>query len=312
VSDTAEQDFLRRLDAVSAATETVLAALLRGRPERGEIFRPARLVEAMRHAARGGKRLRPFLLIESAALFKVPEESALPAACAVECVHCYSLVHDDLPAMDNDDLRRGEPSVHRAFDEATAILAGDSLLTLAFDILARETSHPDPAIRTALIALLASASGIGGMAGGQMLDLEAEGRFAPGGAPLSLNVQEIERLQAMKTGALLAAACEAGAILGGASAEQRRALAGYARAFGLAFQLSDDLIDAEGDAQSVGKRTHKDAERGKATLVGELGAAAARSKLAELVAQAEAALLPFGAKAAMLASAVRFLSTRDY
>lgn len=312
MSDTAERNFLRRLDAVSAATETALTALLRDQPERGEIFRPARLVQAMRHAARGGKRLRPFLLIESAALFAVPEASALPAACALECVHCYSLVHDDLPAMDNDDLRRGEPAVHRAFDQATAILAGDSLLTLAFDILARETAHPDPAIRAALISTLARASGIGGMAGGQMLDLEAEGRFAPGGRPLSLNVREIERLQAMKTGALLAAACEAGAILGGASAEHRRALAGYARAFGLAFQLSDDLIDAEGDTQSVGKRTHKDAAHGKATLVGELGAAAARSKLAELVAQAEAALLPFGAKAAMLASAARFLVNRDH
>ncbi|HVT54808.1 MAG TPA: polyprenyl synthetase family protein, partial [Xanthobacteraceae bacterium] len=146
MSDTAEQNFLRRLDAVSAVTETALNALLREAPERGEIFRPARLLEAVRHAARGGKRLRPFLLIESAALFGTPEASALPAACAVECVHCYSLVHDDLPAMDDDDLRRGEPAVHRAFDEATAILAGDSLLTLAFDILARETTHPDPAI----------------------------------------------------------------------------------------------------------------------------------------------------------------------
>jgi farnesyl diphosphate synthase len=202
--------------------------------------------------------------------------------------------------------------VHRAFDEATAILAGDSLLTLAFDILARDTTHPDPAIRSALVSLLARASGLGGMAGGQMLDLEAEGRFASDHRPLSLKANEIERLQAMKTGALLSAACEAGAILGNADAASRRALLDYARSFGLAFQLSDDLIDAEGNAETVGKRTHKDAERGKATLVAQFGVQEAKKRLAEFVAQAEGALLPFGAKAAMLASAVRFLSTRDH
>ncbi len=306
-----EQQFLRRLDAVSAATAAALRALLADAVTPGEIFRPARLLDAMRHAAEGGKRLRPFLLIESAALFGVPEGSALPAACAFECVHCYSLVHDDLPAMDDDDLRRGQPTVHRAFDEATAILAGDSLLTLAFDILARETTHPDPATRAALVLLLARASGLGGMAGGQMLDLEAEGRFASDHQPLALPANEIERLQAMKTGALLSAACEAGAILGGADDKARHALLDYARRFGLAFQLSDDLIDAEGDAATVGKRTGKDAGRGKATLVGELGIARARERLASLIAEAEGALLPFGARAAMLASAVRFLATRN-
>ncbi|HVT55745.1 MAG TPA: polyprenyl synthetase family protein, partial [Xanthobacteraceae bacterium] len=172
-------------------------------------------------------------------------------------------------------------------------------------------SHPDPAIRIALVSLLARASGIGGMAGGQMLDLEAEGRFAPDRRPLSLDPKEIERLQAMKTGALLAAACEAGAIIGKASAEHRRALADYTRAFGLAFQLSDDLIDAEGNTQIVGKRTHKDADHGKATLVRELGVPAARKRLSDLVEGAEGALLPFGAKAAMLNSAARFLLRRD-
>ncbi len=266
----------------------------------------------MRHATAGGKHLRPFLLIESAALFGIPEAKALPTAAAFECVHGYSLVHDDLPAMDDDDLRRGQPAVHRAFDEATAILAGDSLLTLAFDILAREATHSDPAIRSALVSLLARASGLGGMAGGQMLDLEAEGRFASDRRPLSLGANEIERLQAMKTGALLSAACEAGAILGSADSSSRRALLEYARSFGLAFQLSDDLIDAEGNDATVGKRTHKDAERGKATLVAELGVREAKKRLAEFVAQAEGALLPFGAKAAMLVSAVRFLSTRDH
>jgi farnesyl diphosphate synthase len=305
-------EFTARLDTVAAKIDALLDALLTERRETGEIARPARLLEAMRHATAGGKHLRPFLLIESAALFDVPEAKALPAAAAFECVHGYSLVHDDLPAMDNDDLRRGRPAVHRAFDEATAILAGDSLLTLAFDILARKATHPDAAIRSTLVATLARASGLGGMAGGQMLDLEAEGRFAPGGKPLSLKANEIERLQAMKTGALLSAACEAGAILGNAGAPSRRALLDYARAFGLAFQLSDDLIDAEGNTKTVGKRTHKDAKRGKATLVAQLGVPEARKRLAEFVAQAEGALLPFGAKAAMLASAVRFLSTRDH
>jgi farnesyl diphosphate synthase len=305
------QPFLRRLDAVSAATEAALKALLADTAASGEIFRPERLLRAMRYASAGGKRLRPFLLIESAALFGGPEAGALPAACAFECAHCYSLVHDDLPAMDDDDLRRGQPTVHRAFDEATAILAGDSLLTFAFDILAREMTHPDPAIRAALVLLLARASGLGGMAGGQMLDLEAEGRFTADHEPLALSAAEIERLQAMKTGALLAAACEAGAILGGADANERRALLDYARCFGLAFQLSDDLIDAEGDAATVGKRTGKDAAAGKATLIGALGLSHAHERLASLVADAEAALLPFGSKAAMLVAAARFLATRN-
>lgn len=311
MSDTTEKHFIQRLDAISVAAEALLHSLLREQTEPGEIFRPARLLKAMRHAATGGKRLRPFLVIESAALFGVPEAKALPTAAAFECVHCYSLVHDDLPAMDDDDLRRGQPTVHRAFDEATGILAGDSLLTLAFDILARETAHPDPAIRASLVSLLARASGIGGMAGGQMLDLEAEGRFASDRLPLSLQGNEIERLQAMKTGALLRAACEAGAILGGADETARRALLDYARTFGLAFQLSDDLIDAEGDAKAVGKRVGKDAKRGKATLVGELGIGAAKKRLAALINDAEGALLPFGEARGMLVNAAKFLLTRD-
>lgn len=303
-------DFAERLDAVSAATQGILNSLLDSSAQPGEIARPARLLAAMRHATEGGKRLRPFLVVESAALFGVSEAQSLPAGAAFECVHCYSLIHDDLPAMDDDDLRRGRPAVHRAFDEATAILAGDALLTLAFDVLARDTAHPDPAIRAALISLLARASGIGGMAGGQMLDLEAEGRFA-GGHPLSLSAAEIERLQAMKTGALLSAAVETGAILGRADQEAAHALKTFARAFGLAFQLSDDLIDAEGDAGLVGKHVGKDAGRGKATLVAQLGIPKARDRLAALVAEAEAALSPFGAKAARLAAAAGFLAKRE-
>ncbi|MDF2996783.1 MAG: Polyprenyl synthetase [Xanthobacteraceae bacterium] len=270
----------------------------------------ARLASAMRHAALGGgKRLRPFLVVESAALFGVPRASALPAAAALECVHCYSLVHDDLPAMDDDDLRRGLPTVHRAFDEATAILAGDALLTLAFDILAREEAHPDPAVRVALIAGLARAAGTEGMVGGQMLDLAAEGRFEEADRT-RLGMAEIARLQAMKTGALLRYACEAGARLGGASQTERAALDTYALAIGRAFQIADDLLDVEGDAAAVGKAVGKDAEAGKATFVELLGVEGARAELARLVADAERALAVFGARATLLDQAARFIANR--
>ncbi|MCC6949536.1 MAG: polyprenyl synthetase family protein [Bradyrhizobiaceae bacterium] len=303
------QTLLRRLDAVAAATETALMAELGGALRPGEIGRPARLLAAMRHGATGGKRIRPFLLIESAALFGVAEATALPAAAAFECVHCYSLIHDDLPAMDDDDLRRGRPTTHIAFDEATAILAGDSLLTLAFDLLAN--LQADSETRVALIALLARASGVGGMAGGQMLDLEAEGRFAADRRPLALSLAEIEKLQAMKTGALLAAVCEGGAMLGRAREQERSALADYARALGLAFQIADDLLDAEGDAASLGKTTAKDASRGKATLVSALGVDGARKRLAELIGTAEAALTPFGPRADMLRECARYVAARE-
>ncbi|MFK8250010.1 polyprenyl synthetase family protein [Ancylobacter terrae] len=272
--------------------------------------RPPRLVAAMRHAALGGgKRLRPFLLVETASLFGVSRDRALPAAAALECVHCYSLVHDDLPAMDDDDLRRGLPTVHKAFDEATAILAGDALLTLAFDILARDDSHPDPAVRIALLARLARAAGADGMVGGQMHDLAAEGRFADG-RPLALAAEAIMELQAMKTGALLAYACEAGARLGSASDQQRHALAIYAQALGRAFQIADDLLDAEGEAQAVGKAVGKDAAAGKATLVGLMGVAGARAELAKLVAAADSALAPFGTRADILRATARFIAER--
>src|SRR6202451_3876276 len=201
--DAKNSPFLTRLDAVAAETETLLDHLLAGKPAEGETSRPARLIEAMRYSGLGGgKRFRPFLVVESAALFDVPRQNALMAGAALECVHCYSLVHDDLPAMDNDALRRGRPTAHKAFDEATAILAGDGLLTFAFDILSRTETHPDPAIRIALVQALARASGLGGMAGGQMLDLAAEGRFG-GNGPQRLGETEVRTLQAMKTGALL-------------------------------------------------------------------------------------------------------------
>ena len=302
--------FAARLDTAAAETEALLGRLLAAQPVDGELVRPARLIEAMRHASLGGgKRLRPFLAVESAALFSVPRERALMAGAALECVHCYSLVHDDLPAMDNDDLRRGRPTVHKAFDDATAILVGDGLLTFAFDILARPQTHPDAGVRIALVLELARAAGIGGMVGGQMLDLAAEGRFA-GGRPLSLGESEVLTLQAMKTGALLRFACIAGAILGSAKPEERDALSRYGRALGQAFQIADDLLDVEGDAATVGKATGKDAAIGKATILGILGTAGARTRLKALVAEAETALAQFGDKAATLKAGARFIADR--
>jgi farnesyl diphosphate synthase len=303
----AEGAFLARLNGVAADIEALLDRLLKPAPGDGEIARPARLLEAMRYASLGGgKRLRPFLVVETAALFDVPRERALMAGAALECVHCYSLAHDDLPAMDDDALRRGQPTVHKAFDDATAILAGDGLLTFAFDILARHETHPGAAVRIALVAALARAAGLGGMAGGQMLDLAAEGRFGP----LSLNEAEVTTLQAMKTGALLRFACLAGAILGEATGAKREALDRYGAALGRAFQIADDLLDLEGDAALVGKSTGKDAAAGKATLVGVLGPAAAKARLQGLVAEAEAALAPFGAAAGVLKAAARFVAER--
>ena len=302
--------FLQHLDTAAKEIESVLEKLLSAAPVAGELSRPARLVEAMRYSSLGGgKRFRPFLVVESAALFAVPRSRALMAGAALECVHCYSLVHDDLPAMDNDDLRRGQPTAHKAFDEATAILAGDGLLTLAFDILSRIEMHPDAAVRIDLVGSLARAAGLGGMVGGQMLDLQAEGRFA-GNVPLKLDESSVRTLQAMKTGALLRFACTAGGILGSANAAQRKALERYGSAVGQAFQIADDLLDLEGDPALVGKQTGKDAVAGKATIVGMLGAPGARARLKELVAEAEDALAPFGKTAEILIEGARFVAER--
>ena len=301
--------FEARLSEIAASTEALLDRLLGPGPAAGERIRPARLLDAMRYASLGGgKRFRPFLVVESAALFAVPRERSLMAAAALECVHCYSLVHDDLPAMDNDDLRRGRPTLHKAFDEATAVLVGDSLLTFAFDILARPETHPDPAIRVALVLGLARAAGLGGMAGGQMLDLAAEGRFAA--AAMQLGLPDVEQLQAMKTGALLRYGCVAGAILGGADEHKQIALDRFGAVIGEAFQIADDLLDVEGDAATVGKATGKDAGARKATAVRILGVAQAKKKLYGLIDQAESALTPFGADAALLKSAARFVAER--
>lgn len=305
-----EAVFQDRLGRVAHDTEALLEHLLTPTPTEGERARPRRLLEAMRHASLGGgKRLRPFLVVESAALLGVARSHSLMAGAALECVHCYSLAHDDLPAMDNDDLRRGRPTTHKAFDEATAILAGDGLLTLAFDVLARPETHPDPEVRLKLVAALARAAGLGGMVGGQMLDLAAEGRFDA--SPPRLGEQDVKTLQAMKTGALLRFGCVAGAILGKAAASQGQALERYGAALGEAFQIADDLLDLEGDPATVGKATGKDAAAHKATLVGVLGPAAARRRLETLVGEAQAALAPFGPDADVLKAAARFVATRQ-
>jgi farnesyl diphosphate synthase len=298
-----------RLSRTAQDIENVLDGLLAPAPLVGEIARPARLLEAMRYATLGGgKRLRPFLVVESAALFEVPRQHALMVGAALECIHCYSLVHDDLPAMDDDDLRRGRPTTHRAFDEATAVLVGDGLLTLAFDILARPETHPDAHVRVRLVECLARAAGIGGMVGGQMLDLAAEGRFQ--GAQPPLDEQSVKTLQAMKTGALLRFACAAGAILGRADHVQSQAVERYGAAVGQAFQIADDLLDVEGDPTTLGKATGKDAAAHKATLVAVLGAQGARKRLQALVAEAETALGAFGKNAETLVAAARFVANR--
>jgi farnesyl diphosphate synthase len=303
-------NFQTQLSRVAAETEALLARLLASEPVAGERARPPRLLDAMRYAClNGGKRFRPFLVVASAALFDVPRTRALMAGAALECVHCYSLVHDDLPAMDDDDLRRGQPTAHKKFDEATAILAGDGLLTFAFDILAREDTHSDTGVRLELVMALARAAGLGGMVGGQMLDLAAEGRF-DGGKPQKFDEAGVATLQGMKTGALLRFSCDAGAILGKASTAQRKALSQFGSVIGEAFQIADDLLDVEGDAATLGKAAGKDADAGKATLVSIYGVTKAKERLRALVADAENALASFGANADVLKEAAHFVADR--
>ena len=260
-----------------------------------------RVVEAMRYSALGqGKRLRPFLVVESAALFGVPREQALRTGAALECVHCYSLVHDDLPAMDNDDLRRGKPTAHKAFDEATAILAGDALLTYAFEILSADATHPDPAVRLRLIAGLSKAAGMAGMVGGQMLDIEAETR-------VTSSLSDISLIQSLKTGALFRFACEAGAMLAGQDSTPLRQ---YADKIGLAFQIADDILDVESTPQALGKATQKDKAMGKATFVDLLGLEDAKARATALTEEAVASLAIYGPRAAILNDAARFIVQR--
>ncbi|CAN7227745.1 polyprenyl synthetase family protein [Ensifer sp. ENS07] len=295
--------FTRRLATNARTVEGLLERLLGQTTEADEIARPANLLAAMRHGVlNGGKRLRPFLVIECADLLGGNRDAALRVGAALECVHCYSLVHDDLPAMDDDDMRRGQPTVHRAFDEATAILAGDSLLTFAFDIIAAPETALSDAQKVELILALGRAAGHGGMAGGQALDLAAE-KSPPDEAG-------IVTLQAMKTGALIRFACEAGAIVAGASKEDRARLRAFGEKIGLAFQLADDLLDLTADAETMGKATGKDAARGKGTLVALNGQTWAEDRLEQLVVEAEALLAPYGARSAILVEAARFIANR--
>jgi farnesyl diphosphate synthase len=304
-NDALPERLARNADAIEALLDKLLSPVA----AEGEIARPERLLAAMRHGALGGgKRLRPFLTVEAARLFGAGEAQALRAGAAVELLHCYSLVHDDLPSMDDDDTRRGRPTVHRAFDEATAILAGDALLTLAFDVMADPATHGSGEVRAALVLCLARASGLGGMAGGQMFDLAAEGRFEP--APRVLAEPDIRRLQAMKTGALLRASVEIGGLLGGADAVALDALRRYGRAVGAAFQVADDILDVEATPEELGKATAKDAGKGKATLVSALGLDAAKRERDRLSKEAVAALAGFGEEAGMLRAAALFAAFR--
>lgn len=289
---------LDALKSTSLAVEKILDPML-AVPAGGE----ARVVEAMRHAIfAGGKRLRPFLVLASSTLFDVDRAQALRVAAAIECVHTYSLVHDDLPAMDDDDLRRGKPTVHKAFDEATAILAGDALLTLAFEILADTATHPDANIRVQLIAALAKASGHHGMVGGQMIDMTADDH--------DLGQNDIYRLQQMKTGALISFSVEAGAIMGRADSRMHQHLQGYARDLGLAFQIADDLLDVESTAEEAGKATGKDAEAGKATLLGLMGLERAKQQAQILTDQAIEHLKEFDDNASLLRAVAHFAINR--
>jgi len=299
-------DFAKRLDQTAEDTEALLSKLLSDALLPDEIARPKRLMDAMRYSTlNGGKRLRPFLVVESSAVFGVAREAALLAGATLECIHCYSLIHDDLPAMDNSDLRRGRPTLHKKTDDATAILAGDGLLTLAFDIITRDEIHKDPTVRLLLTRALARAAGIGGMVGGQMLDLAGEGRFG------DREPVDVARVQQMKTGALLRFGCIAGAILGQSSAKEYQALDDYGGALGEAFQIADDLLDVEGDATALGKQTGQDAALGKTTFVTQLGIDGAKQRLRDLLARADAALSIFGAKGEVLRAAARFVAERN-
>ena len=298
-------DFSTDIADCAAAVEAALAQQLDSNTLSGPGPAPSRLVDAMRHGSlAGGKRLRPLLVRQAAAIFGIPATQALPAGLAVEMVHCYSLVHDDLPAMDDDDLRRGRPTVHKAYDEATAILAGDALLTHAFALLADPACHPDPSVRIRLVTELAAGSGAGGMVGGQMRDIEGE--------QAGLSPDDISTMQAMKTGALIRASVRLGAILGGADARALSVLTHYAEAAGRAFQLADDILDVTATSEAMGKATGKDAAHGKQTLVASLGLDGARARLAQTVNDALSSLRTFGPKADGLRATVRYFASREH
>ncbi len=296
--------FPDELASTASDIERALDALLTAPALSGPGIPPDRLIAAIRHGSlNGGKRLRPLLVRQAAGVFGVLPAATVTAGLAVEMIHCYSLVHDDLPAMDDDDLRRGQPTVHKAYDDATAILAGDALLTHAFGLLAGDDAHPDPAIRIRLVTELAAGAGAGGMVGGQMRDIEGETSF--------LTERAIAHMQAMKTGALIRAAVRIGAILGGASDADLAHLTSYAEAAGRAFQLADDILDVTASAEALGKATGKDAEAGKQTIVARIGVEAAQRQLAEVIHDALTALFPFDHRADGLRATARFFAERE-
>ncbi len=295
--------FATRLKRYAGEIDRSLDRLLAPSGPHGAPPVPAHLLDAMRHGVlNGGKRLRPWLLSHSAALFGIDRERTLNAALAVELIHCYSLIHDDLPAMDDDDLRRGLPTVHRKFGEATAILAGDALLPLAFSLLAEPACHPDPALRITLVSELAAGSGAAGMVGGQAMDLEGE--------KTGLSLEQTDRMQAMKTGALIRTCVRMGAILGGASQKELAALTAFGEAAGKAFQLADDILDLTASPEQMGKATNKDAARAKPTLVSRIGLEAARRNLGDTVHHALSALMMFGPEADELRATARYFAER--
>jgi farnesyl diphosphate synthase len=295
--------FEQKLQQNAAQIERALETLLSAERLTGPDVPPDRLIAAMRHGTlNGGKRIRPFLLRQTAEMLGLAPELSLAPAVAVELIHCYSLIHDDLPAMDDDDLRRGQPTVHRAYDDATAILAGDSLLTLAFAHLG-EHGAEDAAIRARLVVELATGAGAGGMVGGQMRDIEGENT--------PLDRLGIARMQAMKTGALIRASIRMGAVLAGADNDALGHLTHYAEAAGRAFQVADDLLDVTASTQAMGKATSKDARLNKQTLVSMLGVEAAQRHLGEVVHDAITALTPFGPEATTLRETVRYFATRE-
>jgi farnesyl diphosphate synthase len=299
-------DFDARAAHAAAAVERVLERLLGDGVRPGEVARPPLLLAAMRYTVLGGgKRFRPFLVVETAGMFGVSGDGPLRAGAALELVHCYSLVHDDLPAMDNDDMRRGKPTLHKVHDDALAVLAGDALLTLAFDVLADAATAKSPARQMRLVRALARGAGPGGMVGGQLLDLAAEGRY-PADHAHPPGEAGVVRIQSMKTGALIKAACQMGAVLGGARAADDRALDAFADALGLAFQIKDDLLDAQGDAATLGKAAGKDAAAGKATFVSLHGLAGAGQRLAEVTAAGARALDRFGTRGETLRQLLAF------
>ncbi len=297
------ENFTSQLRQDAKKVEANLSRWLTKEVGEGEIYRPQKLIDAMSHGTlNGGKRLRPFLVMQTGAMLGAESENLLQVATALECIHCYSLIHDDLPSMDDDDLRRGKPTVHKAYDEATAILAGDGLLTLAFEILAHKNTHVDPATRLKLVSLLAKASGIAGMVGGQVLDLLPENP--------NPSLEQIATMQAMKTGALIKFACHAGGVCANATPREENALEQYGRLIGQAFQLADDILDVTASAEQIGKNTDKDGASGKQTQVSIHGVDLARNLARQLVDEACEALAIFGPKAELLISAAKFTINR--